>query len=76
MRYQAEVVAAARRVVGGDDSTNAAADLERSIHSNHPSSEELDDLLEALALYQPLAGAPYLNHHELVEAIRNSGVLD
>lgn len=69
------VVNAAARILGGDDSAAAAAELERAIHSYLPYEDALDDLLEALALYAPTRGAPYLNYEQLCAAIRQFDAL-
>ena len=76
MRVATEVTEAAVRILDGDDSTSAAAALESAIHTYHPFDDELEDLLEALALYAPSMGSPYLDHLQLCDAIRQSRILD
>jgi hypothetical protein len=53
-----EVVRAAQRILDGDDSMAAAAQLEGALHMYQPFDEDFDDLLEALALYAPRCGQP------------------
>lgn len=53
--------AAAQRVIAGDDSVAAANELERVVLDDYPGDERLDDLHEALALYAPGQGAPYVD---------------
>ena len=69
-----EVAAAAQRILDGDDSKLAAASLEEALHAYHPYDEELDDLLEAIALYDPAMGNPYTGHRQLCDAIRQSPI--
>ncbi|NYG58750.1 hypothetical protein BJ980_001673 [Nocardioides daedukensis] len=67
-----EVLAAARPILDGDDSTLAAAALEEALHTYHPYADEFEDLLEALALYAPSEGTPYTDHRQLCDAIAQS----
>ena len=76
MTVASEVTAAARRILDGDDSTFAAAALEEAIHARHPLEEEFDDLLEALALYAPGTGSPYIGYNQLCDAITESVIGD
>jgi len=69
-----EVTAAARRILDGDDSAIAAAALEEALHTYHPYEEEFEDVLEALALYAPSMGSPYIDHRQLCDAIRLSPI--
>ena len=71
-----EVLAAARRVLDGDDSARAAAALEEALHAYHPYEEEFEDLLEVLALYAPSEGSPYSDHRQLCDAIEQSLIGD
>jgi hypothetical protein len=71
-----EVTAAAQRILDGDDSKLAAQSLEEALHAYYPYEEEFDDLLEALALYDPGMGNPYTDHRQLCDAIRQSPILD
>lgn len=75
MTYAPEVTAAATRILEGDDSAMAANALEGAIHTYHPFEENLEELLEALALYAPSKGTPYTSHSQVCEAIRQSAVL-
>lgn len=72
MSVAPEVLAAARQILGGDDSTLAAAALEGALHTYHPYADEFEDLLEVLALYAPLEGSPYTDHRQLCDAIVTS----
>lgn len=74
MTLAPEVTRAAHQILGGDDSTHAAAALEEALHACHPFDEEFEDLLEVLALYAPGMGNPYADHLELCEAIRESPI--
>lgn len=74
MTFAREVNAAARRILEGDDSTQAAAALEAALHTYHPYQEEFDDILEVLALYSPLMGSPYTDHRQICDEIRKSPI--
>lgn len=52
--------AAAQRVLAGDESIAAANHLERVVIDDYPGDERLSDLQEALALYSPGLGSPYV----------------
>lgn len=39
----------------------AAHDLERVLNEEYPADERLEDLLQALALYAPGQGSPYVD---------------
>ncbi len=69
-----EVQSAARRVLAGDDSALASSALEEALHTYHPYDEDFEDLLEALALYAPSMGSPYIDHQQLCDAIRISPI--
>lgn len=60
---------AARRILEGDESREAASDLEAAILDHFLDDERLDDLLYSLSMYSPAEGAPYLDAKELREAI-------
>lgn len=60
---------AAERVLS-DDSMDAARSLEGVVLNDYPGDERLDDLLEALALYNPGEGPPYVNAEGLRSAVR------
>ena len=60
---------AAERVLT-DDSMDAARALEGVVLNDYPGDERLDDLLEALALYSPGEGPPYVNAEDLRSAVR------
>jgi hypothetical protein len=70
MTVAPQVTSAARRILDGDDSRQAAASLEEALHTYTPYEERFDDLLEALALYAPSMGSPYIDHGQLCNAIR------
>lgn len=53
-----------------DDSIDAARSLEGVVLHDYPGDERLDDLLEALALYNPGEGAPYVHADGLRSAVR------
>jgi hypothetical protein len=44
---------AAQRILAGDESVQAARQLEGVLLDDYPGEERFDDLLEALALYAP-----------------------
>ena len=69
-----EVSTAAQQILDGDSSTRAAASLELALHTYHPYEEEFEDLLEAIALYNPGMGSPYTDHQQLCDAIRQSSI--
>ncbi len=61
--------AAARRVLQGDESREAASLLEGAVIDDYPGDERLDDLLYTLSMYSPGTGAPYCDAEELREAL-------
>ena len=63
--------AAAERVLS-DDSVEAANALEGVVLDDYPGDERLDDLLEALALYNPSEGLPYVDGQGLRDAVRQA----
>lgn len=83
MRIPLDVLAAARRVLDGDESTSAAQALEMALYNHYP-YEEVDDLREDLALYRPFMGMvdlshrqtwdPYVNYQQLCDSIRQSPI--
>lgn len=76
MSIDAEVIAAAQRILAGDDSKVAAAALEGALHAHYPNETDLDDLLETLALYEPSMGSPYVDFRQLCDAIRKSRIFE
>ena len=62
---------AAERVLG-DDSMDAARTLEGVVLNDYPDDERLDDLLEALAFYNPGEGPPYIDARELRSTLRRA----
>jgi len=67
LRGSEDVQAAARRILLGDTSIDAANALESALLLDRRDEEE--DLLEVLALYAPKAGRPYADEKELRAAI-------
>jgi len=63
---------AAKRVLLGDESREAASALEGAIVDDFPGDERLDELLYALCMYSPGAGAPYLDARELREVLKRA----
>lgn len=61
--------AAAQRVLAGDESVQAAKELEGVLLDDYPDDDRLDDLLEALTLYAPGQPAPYVGVQQLRTAI-------
>jgi hypothetical protein len=59
-------------VLAGDDSGQAAQALEGVLLDDYPGDERFDDLLEALALYAPGQGAPYVEAEALRKAVRET----
>jgi hypothetical protein len=70
--FDERLLAAARRVLDGDDSSNAVSALEGVLLDEYPGDERFEDLLEALALYAPGMGSPYLGRPEIRDAIRQA----
>lgn len=66
------VVAAAQRILDGDDSKDAAATLEGVLLQAFEGDEQFDDLLEVLALYAPGQGSPYADVADLRGAVRDA----
>lgn len=69
--FHEQFVEAAERVLT-DDSMNAARALEGVVLNDYPGDERLDDLLEALALYNPSEGPPYVDAEGLRGAVRTA----
>ena len=67
LRGSEAVQAAARRILMGDASVDAANGLESALLVDQRDDEE--DLLQVLALYAPEAGRPYVDAEELRTAI-------
>ncbi len=65
-------LAAAQRVLNGDDSIRAANELEGVVLDDYPGDERFDELGEVLALYAPGQGTPYTDVGELHAAIREA----
>ena len=63
---------AAQRVLGGDESVAAANDLERAVIDDYPGDERLDDLHDALALYSPGQGSPYVDAESLRRVVHDA----
>ena len=55
--YDDRLLAAAQRVLDGDDSAHAVSALEGVLLDGYPGDERFDDPLEALALYAPGLGS-------------------
>jgi hypothetical protein len=72
--YDDRLLTAAQRVLDGDDSANAVSALEGVLLDDYPGDERFEDLLEALALYAPGMGPPYLGRTEIRDAIRQAMV--
>ena len=53
-------LAAAQRVLDGDDSIRAANELEGVVLDDYPGDERFDELGEVLALYAPGSGSALL----------------
>lgn len=70
--FDERLAAAAKRVLAGDESMAAASDLERVVLDDHPGDERLEDLHEALALYSPFDGSPYVDAEGLRRAIQDA----
>ena len=64
--------AAARRVLQGDESRQAASLLEGVVLDDHPGDERLEELLYMLSMYSPGAGAPYCDAKELREVLERA----
>lgn len=70
--YDDRLLAAAQRVLDGDDSADAVSALEGVLLDEYPGDERFEDLSEALALYAPGMGSPYLGYAEIRDAIRQA----
>jgi hypothetical protein len=70
--FHERFLAAAQRVLDGDDSTLAANELEGVLLDDYPGDERFDDLVEVLALYAPGHGAPYSEAQQVREVIRRT----
>ena len=65
-------LAAAQRVLDGDDSIRAANALEGVVLDDYPGDERFDDLGEVLALYAPGQGTPYTDASQVRQVIRRT----
>ena len=65
-------LAAAQRVLDGDDSIRAANELEGVVLNDYLGDERFDDLGEVLALYAPGLGTPYSDAQQVCETIRRT----
>ena len=70
--FNERLAAAAQRVLAGDESMAAASDLERVVLDDYPGDERLEDLHEALALYSPFDGSPYVDAEGLRRAVQDA----
>lgn len=64
------VVEAMQRVLGGDESRDAAARLEATLAREMDSDEGLDDLRYALSAYSPGSGPDFIGAEDLRRAVR------
>ena len=65
-------LAAAQRVLDGDDSIRAANELEGVVLDDYPGDDRFDELGEVLALYAPGLGRPYSESEEVRKIIRKT----
>lgn len=70
--YHERFLAAAQRVLNGDDSIRAANDLEGVVLDDYPGDERFEELVEVLAVYAPGEGSPYSEAHHVREVIRTT----
>ena len=70
--YDERLLAAAQRVLDGDDSANAVSALEGVLLDDYPGDERFEELAEALALYAPGMGSPYIGRTEVRDMIRRA----
>ncbi len=63
------LIAAANRILEGDDSMNAARDLEGVVADGFREDDRVQDLAYVLALYQPGGVSPYVDASELRKTI-------
>lgn len=70
--YHERFLAAAQRVLDGDDSVRAANELEGVVLDDYPGDERFDDLVEVLALYAPHDGSPYTEAEQVREVVRRT----
>jgi hypothetical protein len=71
MRHE-RFLAAARRVLDGDDSIQAANQLEGVLLDDYPGDERFDQLVEVLSLYAPGQGSPYSKADDVRRIIRQT----
>lgn len=65
-------LAAAQRLLDGDDSIHAANELEGVVLDDYPGDDRFDELGEALALYAPGQGSPYTDAEQVRLVIRQT----
>ncbi|KAA1426954.1 hypothetical protein [Nocardioides antri] len=71
MSYE-RFLAAAQRVLDGDESVQAAKDLAGVAREDYPGDERFDELLEVLARYTPEEGSPNAVAEEVRTVIRET----
>lgn len=65
-------LAAAERILAGDDSVLAANNLEAVVLDEYLDDDRFEELSEVLALYAPGQGSPYLDVAELRSVIQRT----
>ncbi len=65
-------LAAAQRVLDGDDSIQAANQLEVVVLDDYPGDERFNEVVYLLSLYSPGDGRPYSAADEVRTAIRHT----
>ena len=65
-------LAAAQRVLDGDDSAQAANELKGVVLDTYPGDERVDDLVEVLDRYTPEEGGPDTVAEEVRTVIRET----
>lgn len=70
--YDERFLEVAHRILDGDDSIDAANELEGVVLNDYPGDDRFDELGEALALYAPGQGLPYSDAETLRLCIRST----
>ena len=66
------LVTAARQILEGDTSIEAARRLEAVVLDDHPGDERLEELVYVLSMYAPGAGSTYFDAEDLREVVKQA----
>ena len=70
--YHERFLAAAHRILEGDDSIRAANELEGVVLDDYPGDERFEELIDVLSLYSPGNGPPYSDSAEVRRIVQDT----